>query len=492
MENEEILSEILSHIEEWNKKDAHQQPKEKLKNMVGQSIPFLKTNVDTISTELVELYKTYKKYIEYTKNSKNVYSYDLQVRINVISKLLNDGYTETKLQLIRARYNLKINNHIFRMLNYMINNDNEYRKRINESLYNPLINKEINIFKLTMSFFLVNLIFESIRDKIDLILDKPEEETIELLEQLIKEYNNDVQTIGEVLVSRYKDIKDNQEKHNKYRIMRDILISKEFDGNRVSLFNITRNSSSHGEFYPIIEENNYIDIKLDNNGQEKRVMSLQTLLTFVDSKISSLPVNENYTLLVDFYKSTDLLSTMEEYKNNGKSEEVIKLLAVLSMYNIVQYNLEPLYKNLTISRKNNIKKINILNIKKYFTTSYDNDEKENYTILETIKHAIGHMHIRYENDNIVFYNKQNDEWCMSSIFDLFNFSLNSGILNMAVATTYYQHYMQEVKERLSNINDIYNLKNISIGKPTDDIKYQKYEIQDFKINNYINNLKNKK
>lgn len=491
MEKEKILSEILSHIEEWNEKDTHKQPKEKLKKMVEQSLPFLKTNVDTISTELVELYKTYKNYTEYTKNGKNVYSYDLQVRINVISKLLNDGYTETKLQLTRARYNLKINNHIFRMLNYMINNDNEHRKRINESLYNPLINKEINIFKLNMSFFLVNLIFESIRDKIDLILDKldkSEEETIELLEQLIEEYNNDVQTIGEVLASRYKDIEANQEKHNKYRIMREFLIRKGFNGDRVSLFNIARNASSHGEFYPIIKENDYIDIKIDNNGQEKRVMSLQTLLTFVDSKISALPKNENYTLLLDFYKSTDLLSTMEEYKNNGKSEEVIKLLAVLSMYNIVQYNLEPLYKNLTISRYDNIKKVNILDIKKYFTTSYDNDEKENYTILKTIKHAIGHMHIRYENDNIVFYNKQDDEWCMSNIFDLFNFSLNSGILNMAVATTYYQHYMQEVKERLSNINDIYNLKNIT----ADDIKYQKYEIQDFKINNYINNIKNKK
>ena len=152
-----------------------------------------------------------------------------------------------------------------------------------------------------------------------MILSQPEENTENLIENLLKEYNGDAQTIGEVLLSRWKDVRGKPE-HNQYRIMREKLIEKGFDTNKTPIFKILRNSSSHGEFYPIIRGNNDIDIKIDNESKEKQIMSLQTLLTFVDSKISTLPNVDEYSVFIEFYRSTDLLTTMEKYKKQEKTE----------------------------------------------------------------------------------------------------------------------------------------------------------------------------
>lgn len=484
---EKYINEILNNIDKWNKKD---QGENTLKEMVWERLPFLKDEADTMSKELVELYNTYKQYLEYQKSGKNVLMYDLAIKVNIIKQMLDKGYTETRLQLIRAQYNLKINNHIFRMLNYLINSDDQHKREVNEKIYNPLINNEINIFKLNMAFFIINLIFEKIRDKIDFILETSSEKTEELLEKLVEEYNGDAQTIGEVLASRFEEVRRNEEKHNKYRTMREKLIEKGFNGDKGSLFKTIRNSSSHGEFYPIIRKKDEIDIKIDNMGKEKSTMSLQTLLTFVDSKISYLSSNEDYDLFVDFYKSTDLLSTMEKYKKMGKVDDVIKLLAVLSMYNIVQYNYEPLYEKVTLSDTSTIKKIDVLDIKKYFTTSYDIEQKDNYKILETIKNAIGHMHIKYENESITFNNTLVGESCTISIFDLFSFDLISGVYDMSIATIHYQYYVEEVKKRLLYTNDIYKYKLYDLKDDSNPPIYNNY-LYNNSYNNLINNIDNK-
>lgn len=478
-ENELLLEQILNSIEKIGKKNEEQNPIEALKQIVWEGLPFLKSNAGTMSNELKELYKTYKEYLKLSKDNKNVmYIYDLQTRINVIQKMIADGYEETKLQLIRAKYNLKTINHIFIMLNFMINDKDAYKKKVSEKLYNPLINQNINIFKLNMSFFIINLIFENIRDKIDVILSQPEENTETLIENLLKEYNDDAQTIGEVLLSRWKDVRGKPE-HNQYKIMREKLIEKVFDANKTPIFKILRNSSSHGEFYPIIRGNNDIDIKIDNESKEKQIMSLQTLLTFVDSKISTLPNMDEYSIFIEFYRSTDLLTTMEKYKKQEKTEDVIKMLAILSMYDIVQYNTEQLFADLKSNKISSIRKVDNLDIKKYFTTSYNSESKTNYEILETIKHAIGHMHVRYENGNITFENKQTDSRCTASINDIFTFSLRSGIYNVATATLFYQYYIEEVKRRTSYINCISIEKNNYIN-------YYKIESDKQDIYNNIN------
>ncbi len=459
-ESKLLIDQILNTIEKLNKKHEEQNSMEGLRQMVWERLPFLKSNAGTMTNELIYLYKTYKKKLEVSKDDNNVYTYDLQIRINVIQKMIEDGYKETKLQLIRAKYNLETINHIFIMLNFMINDKDEYRRKASETLYNPSINKNINMFKLNMSFLIINLIFENIRDKIDEILSQPKENTEILTGQLLKEYNGDAQTLGEVLASRWKDVNGKPE-HQQYRIMREKLIEEGFDTNKTPIFKIARNSSSHGEFYPIIRTSNDIDIKIDNEGEEKKIISLQTLLTFVDSKISILSSIDEYSIFIDFYKSTDLIATMEQYKKQGKADEVIKLLAVLSMYNIVQYNTEQLFESLNSSKISPIRKVDSLDIKKYFTTSYNSETRDNYEILKTIKHAIGHMNVEYENGNITFDNKKENESCTTSIYDLFAFSLKSGIYNVAIATAFYQHYIEEVKMKTMYINNIkiYNEKN---------------------------------
>lgn len=273
-DNELLLEQILSIIEENNKKIESQDSEELLKQIVWEGLPFLESKAGTMSNELTELYKTYKEYLKLSKNiNKNVlYKYELQIRVNIIQKMIEEGYDETKLQIIRAKYNLKIINQFFIMLNFMINED-DYRKNISKRLYDPQINQNINIYKLNMSLFMINLIYEKTRDKIDAILMQPESKTKTLIEELLKEYNGDSQTLGEVLSSRYNDV-ENSPEHNQYRIMREYLIEQGFDTTKIPIFKFLRNSSSHGEFYPIIRDNNDIDIKIDNVGKEKQVISL--------------------------------------------------------------------------------------------------------------------------------------------------------------------------------------------------------------------------
>ena len=169
-DNELLIRQILSIVEENNKNIKIKDSEKLLKQMVWEGLPFLKSKSGTMSNELINLYETYKKYLELSKDNKNVlYKYELQIKVNVIQKMLEEGYDETKLQLIRAKYNLMIINYFFIMLNFMINNDVD-RRNISKKLYDPQINQNINIFKLNMSLFLINLIFENQIDAINDVL----------------------------------------------------------------------------------------------------------------------------------------------------------------------------------------------------------------------------------------------------------------------------------------------------------------------------------
>ena len=105
-DNELLIKQILSIVEENNKNIKIKDSEKLLKQMVWEGLPFLKSKSGTMSNELINLYETYKKYLELSKDNKNVlYKYELQIRVNVIQKMLEEGYDETKLQLIRAKYN---------------------------------------------------------------------------------------------------------------------------------------------------------------------------------------------------------------------------------------------------------------------------------------------------------------------------------------------------------------------------------------------------
>ena len=469
----------------------HDVVEEHIPNLIRKQTEMLNTFFDNL-TSFIENYLKRTDWF-YIENKNVLYKYELQIRVNVIQKMIEEGYDETKLQLIRAKYNLKIINQLFIILNFMINED-DYRKNISKRLYDPQINQNINIYKLNMSLFMINLIYEKTRDKIDAILMQPESKTETLIEDLLKEYNGDSQTLGEVLSSRYKDVRNSSE-HNQYRIMREYLIEQGFDTTKTPIFKFLRNSSSHGEFYPIIRDNNDIDIKIDNDGKEKQVISLQTLITLVDSKLSTLPSAEEYQIFIDFYKSTDILETMEKYKKEGKTTGVIKMLAILFMYNIVQYNTEQLFSELKTGKRSQIRKVDNLNIRKYFTFSGTSEDK-NYKILETIKHAIGHMNIEYENGNITFENRKYNQSCTASIINIFAFALKSGIYGTVTATTFYQYYIEEVKRITSYINDI-NIEEVKrITSYINDINIEKGNYNKIEIDKsdiyYNNNYNNKK
>ena len=63
-DNELLLEQILSIIEENNKKIESQDSEELLKQMVWEGLLFLKSKAGTMSNELTELYKAYKEYLK--------------------------------------------------------------------------------------------------------------------------------------------------------------------------------------------------------------------------------------------------------------------------------------------------------------------------------------------------------------------------------------------------------------------------------------------
>lgn len=157
----------------------------------------------------------------------------------------------------------------------------------------------------------------------------------------------------------------------------------------------------------------------------------------------------------------------------GKKDELLKTLAILSMFNIVQYNNENHFKNIHDMKNKENRLIDSLKIKEFFSTTYSQDEKTNYDILQTIKNAIGHMNVIVNGDIITFYNKMKEEKCSCSITDLFNFLLVDDLYSMTSQTSYFQHLKSEekrIKEAFSNYNnEIYRFEDLS-----DTVVYNKY------------------
>ena len=80
-DNELLLEQILSIIEENNKKIESQDSEELLKQMVWEGLLFLESKAGTMSNELTELYKTYKEYLKLSDEEKQMLrdiGYELQ------------------------------------------------------------------------------------------------------------------------------------------------------------------------------------------------------------------------------------------------------------------------------------------------------------------------------------------------------------------------------------------------------------------------------
>lgn len=446
----ELANEIIEKINKILEVYNNQSPMDKLKIMVAEKLALIDEEEKTINNELIKLYEIYKQTFQYKQEDENFIDPDYETKLKAIKKIILERHSESLLELSRAKYNLKTSNLIFRMINLLINDDGEYSEKTNNQVHNQLINENLNVFKVNMSIFIIHLIFEKIRERLDTIMNENETNIISSLDDLLLEYNNDAKILGEVLASRFKYIQDDSNLRNNYRIMKEYLITKGFNGNFNSLFQFVRNSSSHGEYYPVIDTDGNIHIKIYNNGREKDSLELQQLFDFTDEKIGALSNFDEYKLILTLYKSNDLVEIVNELKKSSSKEELLKFLAILSVFNVIQYNNQKFFKTLHSSTDSEKRKIDLLNIKKYFQTSYNNSERDNYDILETIKNAIGHMNVSYTNEIIEFNNRLVNEKCNCSIFELFAFVLESGIYQLSVATALHQQYVDKVNEIINN------------------------------------------
>lgn len=453
----ETLDRLIDKYNSYTKED-------KLKMMLADRVELLTDKVGTKALIGQDIKKAAREQ-ELMKNAGiNYLDYETPITILAQLSLYIKKYSEDQRQVLRANYNLKTNNEMFRILNYIINRDLKY---------NDLINDNSNIFRINLSFFIINLLFEKINDRLKEIIFSSVDTVEDKISFLLEKYDNDAQMIGEILVTNFKLVKKDEALRSNYRIMKEFLQSKGFNSESSSLFIITRNAASHGDFYPNIIDKNTIDLIVFAKGEEQRRISLQSLLTFIDSKLSVFSLEEKYKVLLELFQSRNLIETINKMIEEGKKDELLKTLAILSMFNIVQYNNENHFKNIHDMKNKENRLIDSLKIKEFFSTTYSQDEKTNYDILQTIKNAIGHMNVIVNGDIITFYNKMKEEKCSCSITDLFNFLLVDDLYSMTSQTSYFQHLKSEekrIKEAFSNYNnEIYRFEDLS-----DTVVYNKY------------------
>ena len=474
----QILDKINQKLTEYD----NQPEIEKIREAIWDANILFKNEADIIANELVKIYQSYLEYKKTNNQSENIYDYDLIARVQVLKDLINSGYEESKKELLRVKYNTIITNQIFRLLNILLNNNNEYKQGINSTFLEEIRNN-LDIFKINLSIFMLHIIFEDIKVKMEQVVYGNINDVEASIDELLVEYNNDSQLLGIVLNSIRKDI-NGTTFHSTYSRIRTYLISKGYNGAFKSIFSQIRNSSSHGEFYPSVDNNGEMNIELiDDNGTSINITK-QDLFNYLNGVISFFPKGKKYELFLEFFNSNDLINTLEKIKDEGKEEEALKFFSMLLSFNLVEYNYEQFLQKLLIDNNPIKKKIETIDVKKYFDTSYDKGSATNEKILETIKHSLGHVNVQYANGKIVFENKKRNESCECSLLDLINFAMNSGIHQVDIATEFYQQYKYRVEKR---IRDLYNISKEKI-KLEDNYTYNSNNLI---INGYIDNINKK-
>lgn len=433
IDKEELLKKIERKLSHY-KRDS-------IALMIADRVDDIRTEIQsqqTVRNELVELNRFKDECI---RNKENYFDTGYGWS-NVVAELLMklDKVEESEREVLRANYCMQSNNAIFLILNKIYNG-----KDLQE------ISEYLNALKITISFYLTNYIFEKINYDLNLILNLNDEDFnksfINHIDELLKKYGNDFQTIGEVLSSNYRKVKEDEKLHEKYKRMREYLISKGFDSGFESQFQYVRNSASHGEYYPDILDSENINILVDNNGKQKLTISLESMISFIKSKIDSLNENENLAMLINLLEKDDIDIVIENYLHDDVSKnELIKVLLSLSTFNTIQYNNQ---KHFRVNPKDMSDKRSLtdgIDLSMFFTTSYPIESRDNHDILETIKNAIGHMNILFENGIVIFDNALVNEQCSCTVEDLIRFITLDEIYTLTTSTKYYELTRKKSKE----------------------------------------------
>lgn len=454
---------------------------EKIRQMISDKLMFdseMTAQIKSGYNSLIELVKEW----EHLKSLKgeNAYFGYLTIEAQAMIKLYELHCDESRKDLQRARYNLETNNTIFRILDYILNENNSHESHLEQNS---------KILKLNCSQFIINYYFERIRDELIEVMQHDVSDVFNEMTNLCNKYSNDskiIQLMYEVLIANYSTLeKYTPELKNQSRAIGSFLRSKGVSGDRDtikkdSIFILLRNCASHGEFYPDVEQEMVEAINTNKNNIVTRNISFDEIISYAKD-VSNLFNDDKVGLFRELLFSNNLTETINTIKETNRNDEILKQFGVLLMFNLIQYNNEQYFIRLSENSETR-DYLDSVNIKEYFSSSFNKDEKSTYDFMEVIKNAIGHMNIDFDGSIITFVNKLKNESVSSSLVKMYDFILSSSICDLAMSTNFYVRLRAEKARILTSLYE--NTKIVSY-------KEELYDIYDYKINDYYNNINNK-
>lgn len=451
---------------------------EKIRQMISDKLMFdseMTAQIKSGYNSLIELVKEW----EHLKSLKgeNAYFGNLTIEAQAMIKLYELHYDEDKKDLQRAKYNLETNNTIFRILDYVLNENASHELALEQNS---------KLLKLNCSQFIINYYFEKIRDELIHVMQQDLTNVESEMIVLCNRYNNNpkiIQLMFEVLIQNFSTTKN--EYKPKSRAIGAFLRAKGVVGDRNtipndSIFILLRNCASHGEFYPDVEQEMVEAINTKSNNTVTRNISFDEIISYAKD-VSNLFNDDKVGLFRELLFSNNLTETINTIKETNSNDEILKQFGVLLMFNLIQYNNEQYFIRLSENSETS-DYLDSVNIKEYFSSSFNKDEKSTYEFMEVIKNAIGHMNIEFDGSTITFINRLKNESVSSSVVKMYDFILSSSICDLAMSTNFYVRLRTEKARLLTSLYE--NTKIVSH-------KEELYDINDYKINDYYNNINNK-
>lgn len=451
---------------------------EKIRQMISDKLMFdseMTTQIKSGYNSLIELVKEW----EHLKSLKgeNAYFGNLTIEAQAMIKLYELHCDEDKKDLQRAKYNLETNNTIFRILDYVLNGNDSHELALEQNS---------KLLKLNCSQFIINYYFEKIRDELIHVMQQDLSNVESEMIALCNRYNNNpkiIQLMFEVLIQNFSTIKN--EYKPKSRAIGAFLRAKGVVGDRNtipndSIFILLRICASHGEFYPDVEQEMVEAINTKSNNTVTRNIPFDEIISYAKD-VSNLFNDDKMGLFRELLLSDNLTETINTIKDTNSNDEILKQFGVLLMFNLIQYNNEQYFIRLSENSETS-DYLDSVNIKEYFSSSFNKDEKSTYEFMEVIKNAIGHMNIEFDGSTITFINRLKNESVSSSIVKMYDFILSSSICDLAMSTNFYVRLRAEKARLLTSLYE--NTKIVNH-------KEELYDINDYKINDYYNNINNK-
>lgn len=451
---------------------------EKIRQMISDKLMFdseMTTQIKSGYNSLIELVKEW----EHLKSLKgeNAYFGNLTIEAQAMIKLYELHCDEDKKDLQRAKYNLETNNTIFRILDYVLNGNDSHELALEQNS---------KLLKLNCSQFIINYYFEKIRNELIHVMQQDLSNVESEMIALCNRYNNNpkiIQLMFEVLIQNFSTIKN--EYKPKSRAIGAFLRAKGVVGDRNtipndSIFILLRNCASHGEFYPDVEQEMVEAINTKSNNTVTRNISFDEIISYAKD-VSNLFNDDKVGLFRELLLSDNLTETINTIKDTNSNDEILKQFGVLLMFNLIQYNNEQYFIRLSENSETS-DYLDSVNIKEYFSSSFNKDEKSTYEFMEVIKNAIGHMNIEFDGSTITFINRLKNESVSSSIVKMYDFILSSSICDLAMSTNFYVRLRAEKARLLTSLYE--NTKIVNH-------KEELYDINDYRINDYYNNINNK-